>query len=255
VFDAGSPLALAPDERRFAFSSAAANNDIWIYDLETARATRFSFEPGDEFGQVWMPDGTRIIYSAGGPDRLVMRNVNGSGPAVELLRSAAAAQTISPDGKQLVFTERGDKASADLWLMSLDDRTRRPLLRTPFNEFRAAFSPDARWLAYCSNQTGKMQAYVHSMAGDGEWQVSIDGAQGTGWSADGKEILFSDRYDFFAVPFSVAGKELRPGKPRKLFTIPGAESGVMMKNGNFLIMQDAPDLRPTQLNIVLGATR
>jgi len=248
-------LKMSPDGRKIALSVAEANDDIWMYDIGSGAATRFSFERGDEGFPVWTPDGSRVVYSA--LQRLMVRNSDGAGDSEELLRSNAAATSCSPDGTFLAYAARDPVTGFDLWLLPLTgDRKPRPLLRSQFDEFDASFSPDGRWISYVSNETGRVEAYVRQATPvGGHWQISTEGARGPRWSLDGKAVYYRQGGNFFIVPIGVAGNEVRPGKSRLLFTIPGVADYDVTREG-FLIAQNLEELHETrQLNVILNFTR
>jgi serine/threonine protein kinase/Tol biopolymer transport system component len=245
-------LSLSPDGRKLALTNLAANNDIWLYDIETGLATRFSFEPGDERSPVFTADGARVIYAAVAPQRILIRNADGSGNAEELLRSTyPIAVSCSPDGSLLAYDDRDPVTGFDVWLLPLKgDRTPRPLVKTEFQDVEGVFSPDGRWIAYVSNETGTFQVYVRSPLQDSaRWQVSAERGQQPRWSQDGRELFYRDGMNFYVVPIAAAGNELRPGKPALLFTLAGVTEYAVRKDGMFLMLREPPEPM-RQINVV-----
>jgi serine/threonine protein kinase/Tol biopolymer transport system component len=190
-------LALSPDERRLAVSHSPVpqgNNDIWLFDLAGPTATfRITTTPGPEFDPAWLPpDGSEVIYGAfGGPGgrRLHRRAASGEGQA-ELLHEVendASGSDWSRDGRFLVYTSGGD-----LWVLPRAETGKPyPFVQTRATESAAAFSPDARWVAYASDETGKRQVYVRSFPEGGRnYQVSVDGGHHPSWRGDGGELFF-----------------------------------------------------------------
>jgi serine/threonine-protein kinase len=251
-------LKMSPDGRKIALAVSAANDDIWLYDIGSGAATRFSFERGDESFPVWTPDGSHVIYGAGPPPRLLVRKADGAGDSEELLRSSVPLPTsCSPDGKFLAYSDRNPGTGFDLWLLPLTgERKPRPLLRSQFNETGPSFSPDGGWIAYISDETGRVEAYVRpATAGGGHWQISTEGARWPRWSSDGKAVFYRQGENLLLVPISVVGNEVQPGKSRALFTIPGLADYDVTKEG-LLIAQNLEELHETrQLNVILNWRR
>jgi serine/threonine-protein kinase len=191
----------------------------------------------------------------------MIRKADGAGESEELLRSSPDGATVSascsPDGKFLAYADRHAVTGMDLWLLPLTgDRTPRPLLRSPFNETDASFSPDGRWIAYVSDETGPVEAFVRPATSEGgHWQISTEGARSPHWSADGKAVYYRQSGNFFIVPITMVGNDVQPGKSRLLFTIPAVADYDISKEG-FLIAQNLEALHATrQLNVILNWKR
>ena len=254
-------LKLSPVGRRIALSVAAANDHIWLYDIGSGAAARFSFERGEESSPLWTADGSRIVYTASPPPRLMVRNADGAGDSSELVPPSSAlrvagASTVSSDGKFLLYDARDEATGYDVWLLPFSgDRKPRPLVRSQFNEIEASLSPDQRWIAYTSDETGRFEAYVSPTAGGGHWQVSTGGARAPQWSLDGKSVYYRQSDQFLGVPISITANDVRPGKSRVMFTIPGASDYDVTKEG-FLIAQNLEELHgPRQINVILNWKR
>jgi serine/threonine protein kinase/Tol biopolymer transport system component len=246
----------SPDGRRIALGVSAANDNIWLYDVGSGAATRFTFERGEEGSPVWTPDGSRLLYGAGPPVRTMIRNADGAGDS-EVLVQSGPPLSCSSDGKLLLYRDKTPATGFDIWLQPLTgDRKPRSLLRTQFNETEASFSPDGRWVTYTSDETGHFEAYVCASAGGGgHWQISVDGAHSPRWSSDGKAVYYRQGDNFFTVPISMNGNDVQPAKRELLFTIP-AVSGYDVINGGFLVAQNIEDFHGTrQLNVILNWKR
>jgi len=189
-------LALSPDERRLAASlgtGSPMNIDIWLIDLaRDATPSRFTFDPATEFDPAWSPDGSQVAFTSSrtGTNRLYRHASSGSGQDEPLLKSdlGASAPDWSRDGRFLVYSSAGD-----VWVLPLSGDGREPLafLQTPFNESDPAFSPDGRWIAYNSNESGQAQIYVQSFpAGGGKFLISRQGGMEPRWRGDGRELFF-----------------------------------------------------------------
>jgi serine/threonine-protein kinase len=210
----------SPDGTRLAVSVATGGKDsIWVYDLERDAMNRLSSgNAGDHF-PVWSPDGARIAYVSGGD--IVWQAADGSAGAETLLRGAFqnnfSLGSWSPDGSLLAFSRSGD-ALSDIWLLSLEgDRRARPFLQTQADERGPVFSPDGRWIAYVSNESGRYEVYVRSYPGPGgKSQVSTEGGIQPAWARSGREIFYRNGEKTMAVAVD-AGKALRLSKATLLF--------------------------------------
>ena len=159
-------------------------------------ASRFTFHPAADFDPVWSPNGDRIVFSSNRRGTLDLYQKHVSGAAIEelLLESPLAkhAQTWSPDGRFLVYATFEPATKGDLWLLPMvGDRTPVPLLRTEFNDEQVSISPDGRWFAYTSNESGREEVYVQLFPPAGaKWQISTGGGGDGRWQADGKELFY-----------------------------------------------------------------
>jgi Tol biopolymer transport system component/tRNA A-37 threonylcarbamoyl transferase component Bud32 len=178
--------------------SAPGQHEMWILNLEHGGAMPLSAEGGNLANPVFTPDSTHVLYANDqtGKMNLYMRAVDGSGPE-ELIYSAPemfqAPRAFSPDGKLLVYDQIDPKTHHDLWILPMDgSRTPRPYRQTPFDEQQAAISPDGRWIAYTSDETGRSEVYVESFPTPGtRFTVTTTGATAMAWRSDGKQIYIS----------------------------------------------------------------
>ena len=259
-------LSLSPDGRRMALSVGAGDDDIWLYDFGRDTLTRFTFEAGDDTSPVWTPDGRRLTYSSNrsGPSNMYWRPVDGSSGEERLLESERThfVGSWSPDGKLLAYTEAHPQTQMDIWILPIEaDRTPQPFLRTPFDDQTPSFSPDGKWIAYMSNESGQSEIYVQPYPGPGgKWQISAGGGLYPVWARDGKEL-------FFLTPgaeLMTAGIETTPAfsasSPKKLFTAPntgsygtlGSVFDVTPDGRGFVFAVKAEESIPRQMNLVLN---
>jgi eukaryotic-like serine/threonine-protein kinase len=219
-------MALSPDGTRVAEGRMDERGTwgVWMLDLARGVNTRLSFEAGGGNG-VWSPDGKEIIYAPGGGQSadLYRKPANGAGQQELLFHSDANKTPLdwSRDGRYLLFTQRGAKTGSDLWVLPMEgEHNPIPYLVTPFNEGQAQFSPDGRWVAYASNESGTKEVYVQPFpaAGGGKWAVSNGGGSQPHWRRDGKELFyFTPDQTLMFVSATVTGGMFQPGMPRALF--------------------------------------
>ncbi len=190
-------LELSPDRK---YTAVTRDGNIWVNDVARGLATRLTFNVLDIFG-IWSPDGTYIAYSSErrGHNDLYRKAADGA-RSEELLYADGAVKIPtgwSPDGKFLLFFRIDPKTQRDLWVLPIGGQAPGgspkpfPWLATPFNEFYAKFSPDGRWIAYQSDESGRDEIYVAAFPGPGSrHQISTGGGSYPRWRADGNEIFY-----------------------------------------------------------------
>ena len=196
-------VALSPDGRQAAGEHApdqVTNRDIWLFDLARDIPSRFTFHAAIDSMPVWSPDGGRIVFSSGrdGPLNLYQKISSGAGNETALLQSNTAKTPFdwSRDGRFLVYASQDPKTRLDLWVLPMTgDRAQRappaPYLQTEFDESQGQFSPDGKWMAYTSNESGVAQVYVQPFpAAGGKRQISSEGGFQPRWRGDGRELFF-----------------------------------------------------------------
>jgi len=204
-------------------SRGAGSADVWIYDLSRGVRTRLTFDPHDEGGLVWSPDGSTLIFSSNrqGPYDLYTIAVGGNQPERLLYASSDAKFpcSVSPDGRFLLFAEEHEGTGTDLMLLPLDGEAEpRPFITTLFNQPHGAFSPDGRWVAYSSNESGHMEVYATPFPGPGrKWQISTDGGTWPQWRGDGRALYYrSPAGTVYELPIEMHGESLVVGTPQSL---------------------------------------
>ena len=215
---------LSPDGRRLVFEvgEAGGKGDLWIRDFVRGTTTRFTFEPEREFAPVWSPDGRRIVFSRQRTHwELYVKDAAGTGEAEPLLESAEDKFVTdwSKDGAYIVFASRGPETTWDLWALPLTaERKAFPLRKTNFSELNASISPDGRFLAYQSNESGRVEIYVQEFPeARSKWQVSPDGGRDPFWRGDGRELYYrAPNANLMAVAIEKADSFI-PGTPKPLF--------------------------------------
>ncbi len=201
--------------------------DVWSFDLERGVETPITSEPDTEIAPVLLPDGKSIVYSAnrGGAPELFRRNLEDGREEqlTRVTRTFQIAQDVSPDGRTLAYVQRGAQGNFDIWTRPLQGSVQPTVLvQSPFDKKDVRFSPDGRFLAFISTESGQAEAYVMPYPGPGEKiRVSSGGARLLQWGRDGKELFYlSADGRLMALPFR-ANPTLQTGAPVALFTVEG----------------------------------
>jgi Tol biopolymer transport system component/predicted Ser/Thr protein kinase len=217
-------IALAPDGKAVAVSGSfggGLGRDIWLIDIARSVPSRFTFDPNVEANPTWSPDGRRIAYSASGPTAgLHVRDVIGGADELWWAREGVGgASDWSPDGRFIIYWSVSEKTGGDLWLVpTTGAHTPTPLLNTPFNEQDAAFSPDGRWLAYTSDESGRDEVFVQPFPPNGvKYPISRSGAEQPRWRGDGKELFFVGLDGTMMAATISPGVRFEAGSVRPLF--------------------------------------
>ena len=193
-------LRISPDASLVGVSVSQPSGQRAAYIIDFARSIQTRFPSGDvALNLLWSPDGRRIIYYPLYGHSIFERSANGAGEPETILQSTHVvfADDLSPDGHLLLYEETTDDNHMNLWvvpraLASPGGRKPTPYRRLASNQINAQFSPDGKWIAYTSDESGRQQVYVQSFpaSGDAKWQVSIDGGDFARWRRDGKELFY-----------------------------------------------------------------
>ncbi len=221
---------LSPDSRRVAvalFEPQSRNYDIWLYEFQSDVWSRFTFDPALERFPVWSPDGSRIAFASSryGHLDIFQKSSSGAGSEELLFESTDGKFPTgwSSDGTMLLFTSRaGLKTKDDLWAVSISkERKAFPLLQTEFNESGGVLSPDRKWIAYQSDESGTNQVYVRPYPGPGgKWQISTTGGTRPHWRGDGKEIFYlSEDGRLMAVEVKTSSSAFEVGQVQALLAV------------------------------------
>ncbi|MDP9268612.1 MAG: hypothetical protein M3P27_09865, partial [Acidobacteriota bacterium] len=215
---------LAPDGKHAIARIAdprSGDVELWEYDLTRDVFTRLTFG-GTTIQVVWAPDSSKIAYGLNRAGRWTVteKPVNGASGERELVAGGDgehAPNAYSWDGKYLAFQQRNPKdRSWDIWILPLTgDQKAFPFLTGPANESSGNFSPDGKWFAYTSDESGRLEVYVAPFPGPGgKWQVSANGAFNAGWDRKGRFGMLAFPGKYFLVPMVAKGSELEIGKPQ-----------------------------------------
>jgi len=240
---------ISPDEKFVAseiVDDANSNTDIWIHNLERKIKTRFTFDSTEQSGAVWSPDGLQIAFASEKSKgmEILLKNSDGTGTKRELFQTEFEVYPMSwsSDGNFILAQLDDPTNGYDIWVLPLDSTQEAyPFLNTSFQEIVPAISPDGRWLAYFSNESGNFEVYVTSfpLAGS-KWQVSLNMGGLPQWSADGKELFFLDFSNnmLSAAEVDGSGSSFKVGKVTELFKLrpfrPGTGYDVFKDGQRFL---------------------
>jgi Tol biopolymer transport system component len=254
---------LSADDKRLAvgiLDPKTRMRDIWLFDLARGAKSRFTFDPADDINSVWSKDGGRIFFTSDrkGHRDIFQKKVNAAEDD-ELIYASPEVKNVedlSPDGRLLIYNNN----SGDLWLLPLEgERNPKPFLKTQFSERMAVISPDGRWVAYCSNESGRDEIYVATFPQlSGKWQASVDGGIEPQWRGDGKELFFTDdTRKLMAVEVKPGSGAFEAEAPKllfetQLFNPPNRNRYVVTGDGQrFLVITRLEDTR-TPINVVVN---
>jgi serine/threonine protein kinase len=221
---------LSPDGKRVAVSRTVnGNKGVWLVDTARGVPTPFTFDASLDTYPLWSPDGSRIVFASTkkGGLNLYWKLSSGAGADELLLESDQPKSPTdwSSDGRFLLFTSAGTQTGSDLWILPVSGDKKPPFsfLKTPFQESDGQFSPDGKWIAYQSNESGRYEIYVQPFPGPGgKFRISSNGGGQPRWNKNGKEIFYvSLDSKMIAAPVKLSsdGQSLEPGTPAALFPV------------------------------------
>jgi Tol biopolymer transport system component len=218
-------------------------------DIARGATSRLTFSAGEDESPVWAANGSRVAYGGSvliGRRLLNWKRADGGGSEETLWEGGTHTHlsSASADGMLLAFTDYDSISSGDIWTLPLTgERKPRLFLKTPFNEYDAKFSPDGRWLAYTSDESGRTEVYVQAFPGPGgKWQVSVNGGHSPVWARNGRELFYRNASHTLAVSVP-AGATFSPGTPQTLFSGEFSETPRLEANydvapdGRFLVVK------------------
>jgi Tol biopolymer transport system component len=261
-----SVVRLSPDNTKVAgtiVDGALGTLDIWIFDLARGVKTRFTFDPGTDDDPVWSPDGNSIVFDASrnGAYNIYRKSSNGGRPEELIFEDKVTKwpTSWSSDGRH-VLIDRTDPQSqnhCDIWVLPMfGDKKPFPLVASPFNEQLGEFSPDGKWVAYVSNESGRDEVYLITFpTPGGRFQVSVNGGSSPKWRRDGKELYYLDAVNkLIAVPINEHGESVEIGAPHPLFDTRIVSRGYMLSptaDGKRFLMVEPPEVSTSSLTMVL----
>jgi serine/threonine protein kinase len=261
-------FSLSPDEKQLVVGRKDLPGEkaaLWIADLSGGSFARFTFEAVNYYeGPIWSPDGSRVAFNAtrGNTQDLYQKASGGTGKEEVLIHSEnwKGTDDWSRDGQYFLYQEQETTSKWDLWVLPLGgDRKPVPYLQTQFNEVGATFSPDGKWVAYTSDETGRNEVYVRPFpdAAGGKWQISTDGGSLPRWRQDGKEMFYltNDGKKMMVADVKMA-PTFQPGVASPLFQAGGTiDSYVVTKDGQrFLVTLASAEQTPEPITVILNWT-
>jgi Tol biopolymer transport system component len=237
---------LSPDGKRIAVHRHEGDGgDVWLLESGPSAGTRLTGDGSNKVENsppLWSPDGTRIVYGStrNGKGGLYTKRADGTGPEEVLIESETSKVPMSwsRDGKYIVYWVPGQMQ----WILPLTG-DRKPFQFSESNSSHAQISPDGKWVAYLSNETGRGEVYIKPFpTGSGKWRVSKEGGAFARWKADGSELYFLSAISFgkmMAVDIRVNGSTIQPGEPHALFD--SAYLNVNHPFGNYHTYAVSPD--------------
>ena len=257
-----SQARISPDGNLVALEVLDQESDIWIWDFARETITRLTVAPGYDGFPVWTPDGARVVFSSirDGIANLYGKAADGTG-AVERLTESVNQRypyAFTPDGSQLLFLEVR-AGGRDLGVLSLDG-TSEPLLATAFDERNAALSPDGRWLAYQSNESGQDEIYVQPFpnVNEGRWPISRGGGTRPLWASDGQELLYLSLGGELMAVRTQTGQSFVPGNAHVVLSGPNFTPAIYVWRSydispdgkRFLMIKEPGETASTELILV-----
>jgi serine/threonine-protein kinase len=253
---------ISPDGRQLAIVlESGKDQDAWIYDTQRDSMSRLTYNSSGGLYPVWYPDGRHIVFQLRSPgvNAIEWIRSDGAGEAMRLLegKSERFPGSFSPDGRRLAYTELNSETGADLWSVALDlsdpehpkAGKPEPFLRTPFNERDPAFSPDGRWIAYTSTESGIEELYVRPFPGPGgKWQISTGGAEYPKWSRSARALFYESLSDdrIMVADYTATADSFSASKPRVAASAPmidaaGVPNWDLAADGKRFVVFPAPD--------------
>ena len=221
-------FSLSPDGSRVAYYAGPGlgQTDIWVLELAGGRSTRVTFS--NAIWPRWSPDGKHLYYS--NPSGIHRKAADGSGEEELLMKGGRFdfVQSVSPDGKVLLY------GNADIMTLPLTGEGKpEAYLQTKYEEQNGTFSPDGRWVAYDSDESGRREIYVQGFPERrGKWLVSAEGGSTPAWRADGKELYWVGLDGtLMAVSVEVQASGVRPGRTEALFRLPAGDGRAYFQPG------------------------
>ena len=220
--------ALSPDARRVALrvtDPQVRTRDIWLVDLSRGVTSRFTFDPSNENHPLWSPDGSQLLYFSDGTASRGMHVKSATGAGGDQLLLTATDDLTptdwSKDGRYVIYEVAPLTGHQEVWALPMSgDRKAFPFLQGPYNQSQGQLSPDGKWLAYTSDESGRPEVYVQTFPEHGgKWQISTSGGLDPHWRGDGKELYYLSSDQRMMTVSIAAGPSFEADVPRPLFPV------------------------------------
>jgi serine/threonine-protein kinase len=261
-------LQLSPDGKRVVLVILEGGfRHIWVYDTVRGSLTRLTFGDSDNASPTWSPDGRRIAFwsSKDGNLGILTKPADGSGSEETLLstKDLGFPSSWSPDGKFLFYWQPGPTGNWGIWVLPLEgERKPQPLLtNNQFDQINAVLSPDGKYLAYTSNESGRYEVYVRPFGqGSGKWQISTGGGAQPVWERDGKQLFYRESGNIMGVDvttqplFSASTPRVVVPSAMTATLSSGLDAFDVSPDGHrFLVHQQSSEADQTvQINVILN---
>ena len=248
---------VSPDGKTLAFTAADGGRlDIWIYDIGSEKLTRITSE-GENNTPIWTPDGRWLTFASNrnGLHHIIRQPADGSGVAESVVssRDILLPGAWAADNRTLLYTDQPPTDKLRMFALHID----RASISEPLgNRSFPSLSPDGRWLAFVSEETGQREVYVEAFPATGfRHQISVGGGGGPVWSRDGRAVFYKNRDDVFRVGADTS-RGFSAGKPERLFErhyVRASFDYDVAPTERFLMIKPSEEeLKPSQLNVVVN---
>jgi eukaryotic-like serine/threonine-protein kinase len=224
---------ISPDGTRVAValgSPTGGGVEVWVYDLIRGSKTRLTSDSNTGWMPAWMPDGKSILYNSNkrGQFDIYRKSADNSGDEEVLVANKLdhAWKSVSRDGRYLALMQQGEHTGWDIWGMSLADRKLFPILQSPYGEADPQISPDGKWMAYGSDESGRFEVYITAFpAGGAKWQVSTNSGMKPMWRGDGKELFYlgAGNRELMSADVTLGASSVTLGATHELFPVSTVE--------------------------------
>jgi Tol biopolymer transport system component len=249
-------FALSPDGRKIA---ASRLGDIWVSELERNVTSRFTFDTAEETFPIWSPDGTRILFLShrAGQSGIFQKAINAATNEELLLTvpDLEALESSSPDGRFIAYTSRNGEGKSTIGILPLESERKPFTIPSSFNLRDPRFSPDSRWLAYVSDESGRDDIYIETFPpGGSKWKVSVDGGSKPSWRRDGRELFYVSREGMLtSVAIRAGAQSAELSVPSALFRLSWGIGPYEVSAGDrFLMSSHTEDDTSVPLDVVVN---